>query len=140
MSDSRPDLAAAPLPYRAEPLPERSTADLMREAFDELRSLLRTEVALARDELRREVDRARTAAISLAVAALLGALALAMLFIAFAIYTFPSAWPALIVSLALFIGAAGAAALGLSTRPRDPLRETRDRLRTDVQALKERVA
>jgi uncharacterized membrane protein YqjE len=139
MSDYRPDLATT-APHRPDPRPDLSTVDLVREAFDELRSLLRTEVALARDELRREVERAKTAAISLAVAALLGALALGTLLVAFAVYIFPSALPALIVALALFIAAAVAAAVGLSTRPRDPLHETRERLRTDVQLLKERVA
>lgn len=135
MSDDLP----APTP-RPDLRAGLSTADLMREAIDELRSLLRAEVALARDELRREVERAKAAALSMAVAALLGVLALGALFIAFAIYIFPSALPALIVGLALLIGAAVAAAVGVTLRPRDPLHETRDRLRTDVQVLKERIA
>jgi uncharacterized membrane protein YqjE len=116
-----------------------STADLIREVIDESQSLLKTEVALARDEFRREVHELRVAAIAIGAAALLMTLGLAMLLVSL-ILAIPPHWlSALIAGLILVMMAAGAGLLGYSSLPKKPMEQTKERLETDVHMLKERV-
>jgi hypothetical protein len=55
---------------------ESSITELIRGALNDARDLVREEIALAKAELREEVSRARSAAISFTVAAIAGLLAL----------------------------------------------------------------
>src|SRR5262249_34933046 len=54
-------------PERLE-LEDASTADLVREAIDEAKELVRIEIELAKNEVEREIARAKRAAIGLAIA------------------------------------------------------------------------
>lgn len=93
------------------------------------------EVALAKDEMRRELRDAKAAGISLALGAVIALIGLTMLFVALGL-AFESAAVASLVIGAILLGAAGAAgAVGVLLAPRKPLGATRDRLRADVRAL-----
>ena len=63
---------------------DHSIADLLRNTFQDAQDLIRGEVALAKAELRQEVTRLRSAAASLAVAAVAGLVALIFLLTALA--------------------------------------------------------
>jgi uncharacterized membrane protein len=122
-----------------DPRPGVSTGDLIREAVDETRSLLKAEVALARDEFRAEVKEFKVAVAALAAAALLLVLGLAFLLMSL-ILSIPPHWlSALIAGLILVALAAGAGLLGYSLIPKKPMEKTKERLETDVHMLKERV-
>ncbi len=124
----------------ADPRPGMSIADLVREAIEESRTLLQTEVALARDELRDELVAARTAAISFGIAALLLTLGLAVLLCAAAL-ALPMHWlSALIIGVACLGIGSGAGLFAYRRLPKSPLPETRARLETDAQVLRERLA
>ena len=104
--------------------PEPSTADLMREVIDEAKELVTIEIALARDEARREIDAAKASAIALGAAAL----------------AIDVGWlPPLVIGLLLLVGAAIAGLVGYRGVPRRPLPDTRRRIGTDVRLLKERA-
>lgn len=119
---------------------EASTTDLLRELVDETRQLARAEIALARDELRREIQAARRGAIALGVTAVLALQGLALLLVALA-----TACPHPVLAAALLGGGllvfAGIALLyGYRQLPLRPLSDVRERLKTDVQVLKDQVA
>src|SRR5258706_15755369 len=61
---------------------QEPTTELLREAVDEARNLVRLEVALAKDELHTELRAARSAAIALGVALVAVVLAVATLLMA----------------------------------------------------------
>ena len=91
-------------------------------------------------DLRRELARARRAAIAIVSAIWLLGLSLAVLLVAFGLQIFPHPLPALILGLCLLAGAVVAAIIGYASRPKEPLKEAAERLKTDVQALKEQLA
>lgn len=115
--------------------PDISTTELVREALFEVRALFKTEMQLARDELRREAAKAGTMALAMGLALGLFTLAVGVFLVAFALLIFPRPLPALIVGAVLLLAAAGAALYGYRARPQKPLHDMRERLRTDVQAL-----
>jgi hypothetical protein len=120
---------------RAEP----STAELVREALNDGRRLIQLEVALAKDEVRRELVAARSGAITLGVSAVLAIVGVALLLVGLALAIFPGPVPALIIGVLLLVGAAVAAALGLKLLPKKPLDGTRKRLETDIEVIKDQV-
>ena len=63
---------------------DQSIADLLRTTFQDAQDLIRGEVALAKAELRHEVTRLRAAALSLAIAAMAGMIAVIFLLTAVA--------------------------------------------------------
>lgn len=119
---------------------EVSTVDLVKEAVGEARVLLRTEFALAKEEIRREMTGVRISAISFSVTAVLAFLGVSMLLIAWALAFFPNPIPSLIAGGVLLAGAAIAGLVGYRSVPKRPLEDTRARLETDVQIMKERLA
>jgi hypothetical protein len=135
-----PDRIATPADVQAGAPQTRSTAQLVREALDETRALVRAELALARDEVRREVAKAKVTAAAIGLSLVLLGLTVVMLSISFAIYTFPRALPALIFGLVLLGVALVAGLVGYAVRPRKPLAEAKERLQTDVRVLKESMA
>ncbi len=120
-----------------DPRPEASTTDLVREAVDEARELVRLEVALAKDEVRRELDGAKKAAVMAAVAAVAALLALAMLCVALALAIFPGPVPALVIGGLFVLGAAILGYVAYRKAPKQPLGETRRRLEGDARSIKE---
>ena len=58
---------------------EQSIADIVREALHDAQELVRSEMALARAEIRQEVSRVRTGAVALAGAAVAAVMALVFL-------------------------------------------------------------
>jgi hypothetical protein len=123
----------------SSPRARASAADLVRDAIDEARELVRLEVALARDEARTELYETRTGAIALGVTATLAILGLAMLLVAL-VLAIGSGWePPLICGLVLLACAALGAYVAWKTFPRQPLDETRRRLSADVSELRSRT-
>jgi hypothetical protein len=116
------------------------TVQLVREALDETRELVRLEVALAREELKGELTRAKAGAIALGTAGGLGVSAFTMFVVAVAV-AFALSWLAALVLGALLLMTAGAIGYaGYKAMPRKPLGETKGRIRSDLDKLKERIA
>ncbi|HVJ94484.1 MAG TPA: phage holin family protein [Labilithrix sp.] len=122
------------------PLDEVSTADLFREALDEAKELVRLEVELAKSEVEKEIARAKKAAIAIAVGLAAGVIVLSLLAVALVFALGGTALVALAVAGAfLFMGGAAAFA-GYSLLPKQPLEETRHRLRSEAMELGEHIA
>lgn len=102
--------------------------------------MIKTEIALARDEVRREVKGLVRGAVAFAVAAVLAVLALANMLIGWALAIEPHSAPAWIAAVVLLTAAGVAAFVGVRSLPKKPLDHTRERVQTDVQVLKETMA
>ena len=101
-----------------------STADLVREAMEGARELVRLEVALAKEEMKAELEHVQRAAVGLGIALASSVLVLCLLSVAL-----------------VFLVIGGVAALvGYSKLPKAPLERTRHRLETDMIQLKEHIA
>jgi uncharacterized membrane protein YqjE len=123
-----------------DPKPEMSTVELVKEAIDETRQLVKLEVELAKDEVRQELADAKRSAIMFGVAAVGALLAAAMLLVALALAIFPGPVPALIIGAVLIAMAAVLGFIGYKKVPKKPLEKTRRRLETDAQVIKEGMA
>jgi hypothetical protein len=121
------------------PRHEPTTAELVREAMSDARQLIQLEVQLARDDVKRELVAARSGAIALGVSALLVTLGLSLLLVAIALFIFPGPVPALILGLVLLAAAGVGASVGVKLLPKKPLEDTRRRLETDIEAVKDQV-
>lgn len=119
---------------------EASTADLVREALEDAKELVRVEVAFATSEIEAQVTRAKVAAIGIGVAC--GALLLVLCMLAVALVLALGGTPtvALLVAAAWVVVGGVAAAIGYALMPKKPLERTRERLKNDVGQLKERIA
>jgi uncharacterized membrane protein len=131
-----------PVPSSRSPqeLEEASTAELFKEAMDEARQLVRLEVALAKEEVKHELVSAKRAAVAFGVAAAASLVVLALLAMALVLALGGTAVTALLVALAFLVVAGGAAYAGYSMLPKQPMEQTRRRLQTDLNQLKEHVA
>jgi hypothetical protein len=121
------------------PPEDASAGELVREAVDEARYLVRLEVALAREEVKREVGAAKNAGIAFGAAAVASVLGLSLILVALALAIFPGPLPALVMGLILVAAGALAGMTGVKLLPKKPLVETRHRLETDFETLKEHV-
>jgi hypothetical protein len=130
-----------PLDSRVEqvPPPHTSSVALIREAMDEARQLIVLEVALAKDEVKREALATKSAGIALAVGAAALLVGLSLLLVALALAIFPGPIPSLVLGLVLIAAAAIAGVAGVKLLPKKPLGETRRRLETDIEDVKERI-
>lgn len=117
---------------------QEPTTDLLREAVDEARTLVRLEVALARDELRSELKAAKGAAIAGGVAIVAAVLSLATLIALVVVALGPIGGLILFGALVAVAAIAGLTAYRLA--PKKPLEATRKRLEGDVDKLKEHMA
>lgn len=122
-----------------DPRPDASTTELLREAIEETRELVKLEVELAKDEVREELADAKRAAIMFGVAAVAALLAAAMLFVALALAIFPGPVPALVIGGALIVTAAVLGLVAWRRTPKKPLGRTQRRLETDARVLKEGI-
>lgn len=123
-----------------DPDPNVSTVALVKEAMDEARALLKTEIALARDEAQQQIDAVKTAGIAMGSAAVAAILGLSMLLVALVMAVFPHALAALLTGIILLVGAGVSAFIGYGRLPKKPLAQTQQRLEADAQVLKERIA
>jgi hypothetical protein len=125
----------------AEETRQERTAELLREAIDETRELGRLEVELAKEELWTELRSAKLGAITIGAGAGAALTGVAMCFVAIAM-AFRMEWlAALIIGGILLVLGAALAIGGYTALPRRPLLgETRERIGTDLEQLKERVA
>lgn len=128
-----------PTPERL-PLEEASTRDLVREALDEAKELVRIEVALAKNEVKSELVHLKRAAIGFGISAVCALLLLSTLILALVIALGGTVVAALgVAAVLLVIGGIGAYA-GYVMLPKKPLERTRNRLETNVNQLKEHFA
>lgn len=123
-----------------DPRPDVSTVDLVKEAIDESKALLMSEIALARNEAKRDLAAFKRGAISLASAAVAANLGVALLLVAMVLSTGAPALAALIAGGVLLLGAGIAGGIGYKLMPKKPMQQTQERLRVDAQVLKERIA
>lgn len=123
-----------------DPRPDASTTDLVREALDEARQLVKLEVELAKQEVREELKEAKRAAVMFGIAAVAALLAAAMMFVALALAIFPGPVPALVIAVVLVAAAAVLGLVAWKTAPKKPLDRTRRRLETDKDVIKEGLA
>jgi uncharacterized membrane protein YqjE len=122
-----------------DPHAAATTPQLLREAIDESKALVKLEIALAKDEVREEMAQAKTAAIAAGASVGLAILGVGMLLVALALAIFPGPWPAFVIGLVLLAAAAGSALAGYTRVPKKPMDRTKQRLEADVKILKERV-
>src|SRR5262245_54923099 len=101
-----------PIDDERQQLREEGTTELLGELFDDAKDLMREDLALAKKELQREVDKATAAAKALAAGAVLGLIAATVF--AYALVALLSqvmaAWVAALIVTAL-IGVASGVAL-----------------------------
>ena len=122
------------------PLEEASTADLVREALDEAKELVRLEVAIAKDEVKKEVKQAKAAAIGFGVALAAALVMLSLLAMAIVLAVGGTAVAALVVAGAFLVVSGIAAYLGYSMLPKKPLDRAITNVKRDVSQLKEHIA
>jgi uncharacterized membrane protein YqjE len=115
-----------------------STGDLLREAVNDAKTLVRIEVELAKSEVRQEIRAAKGAAIALGIATVAALLGLGALLAAAVVALGPIG--GLVLGVALLVVAAVLGAIGYKRLPSKPLDHTRKRLEGDVRTLKEHVA
>lgn len=130
---------SSPVPNPATP-DEASTADLVREAVEEGRELVRLEVALAKEEMKIELKQLERAAISGGVAVAASLLSLSSLAVAVILAFGATVLAALLVALGFVVVAGAAGLAGYGMLPKVPLEKTRHRFETDLSQLKEHIA
>lgn len=121
-------------------LEEASTADLVREALDEAKELVRIEIEIAKNEVEKEIAQAKKAAVGFGVALAAGVLVLCLLAVALVLALGGTPLAAIGVAGVLLVAGGAAAFTGYSLLPKKPLEQTRYRLKSDVAQLKEHVA
>lgn len=123
-----------------EPLEEASTADLVKDVLTEARELVKLEVDLAKNEVKKEVKELERSAIAFAVGLVAALLFLTMLAVALVVALGGTSLAAIGVGIVFATVAGVAAWIGWGKLPKKPLDQTRRRLQTDIQQLKEHVA
>lgn len=113
------------------------TGEIARQLMAETRELIQLEVRLAKAEAKAEIGRALGAVIAGGVAVALLLLGLSVLLMALVLALGDGAMGALVIGLVL-LGLAGAAAVyAYVSLPKSFLRQTRGRLKDDLNRLKE---
>jgi uncharacterized membrane protein YqjE len=120
-----------------DPLPDVSTAELIKEAVGEARELLQKEIALAKDEAKQQVAAAKHVGMVWGAGTALLLLGLSMLLVALVLAIAPQPVPALVTGGVLLVLAGIAAAVGYKLLPTRPLSRTQKRLRQDLEAIKD---
>ncbi len=111
----------------------------MRQVLEETKELVRLETNLAREELQGDLVQLKSAAILGGGALLCAVLTLAALLVAVILALGASGGVALIVAAVTLLAASGLAALAYQRVPKPPLARTRERLKSDVNQLKEHI-
>jgi hypothetical protein len=121
---------------RQDPLTNASTAELVARLADEAKALVKTEVALAKAEIRTEWKDQLKMASGFAAAAVLALVTVTLLFVAIALglaETLPGWSAALLVAAGTFALGAIAGAIGWSYRVRKLLPRTQRTIEEDAQ-------
>ena len=114
--------------------------ELIREAIGDTGELVRIEVALARDELRREIEAAKASAVAFGAAAAVSVAAFTMFMVAVVLALRVGWVGALVVGAILLVGAVTLGLIGWKAMPTSPMGQTKGRLQANVAQLKERIA
>jgi Putative Actinobacterial Holin-X, holin superfamily III len=117
-----------------------ATADLVRDAVTATRHLVEVEVALAKDEVRREIQATKTAGITLAAGAVAAISALAALLVALAMAIEPGPISLLVTGGILLLGSGAAIAAGTKMLPKKLLPVTARRVENDIRTVKEHAS
>jgi hypothetical protein len=120
-----------------------SLPELMGEIRDQVTLLVRKQLDLAKTELRADIKSEAVMAGGLGVAAVLGIVTLAMLFVTatFALSVVLPGWAAALIVTGFALLLTGAATLfAWSRRVRAPLKRTRETLKEDLRWTKQRLA
>ena len=128
-----------PLPVNAGGLSNR---ELWKTLLSDATELVKTEVALAKSELRRDMKQEATMAAGIGAGALLAYAGIILLFVTvvLALASVMPAWgAALLVTGLLFAAAAASAAIGWARRVRTPLERTRREAQATLALAKERI-
>ena len=119
---------------------ELTAVELVETAFREAKELVTIEVALAKDELSKEVKATATAATGFAVAGACVVVMLALLGMALVLVLGGTPLIAAAVAGGFLVLALVAAVVGYSLLPKKPLARTRQHLTDDLNQLREHVA
>lgn len=122
------------------PLEQASTVDLVKEALDEAKELVRLEVEIAKDEVKQEVAQTKKAAIGFGVALAFGLVVLSLLAVAIVLAVGGTAGAALAVAGVFLVLGGIAGYVGYTMVPKKPLDKTMSRVKRDVNQLKEHIA
>ena len=120
-----------------------STKELLKTLVGDVTELIKTEVALAKAELRRDLKAEAVAATGLGAAALLAYAGIILLFVTAIIalgQVLPLWGAALLVTGLVFAAAIAAAAIGWAKRVRKPMERTRREAQANLAMAKERLA
>jgi hypothetical protein len=117
---------------------EIPTTELLKDAIEQAKELTKLEIALAKDEMIREVTGLKNGAILLGVAAGLGSVGLTLVIVAGALLL-GSLYVALGIGVAIVVAAAICGATGWGRLPKKPMGLTAERMKADVRDLKERM-
>jgi uncharacterized membrane protein YqjE len=116
------------------------TTVLVKEMFGETRKLVKVEVALAVQDAKGELRKAKRAGIAAGIGLVTSILMLAMLCVAVVLAFGGTVLAALLVAAALFVITAGVGLYAYSAAPKKPLEHTRRRFESDLEELKEHIA
>jgi hypothetical protein len=128
-----------PLPVNPGSLSNR---DLWKTLLSDATELARTEVTLAKTELRRDLKQEATMAAGVGAGALLGYAGIILLFVTviLALGQVMAPWGAALVVTGLVFAAAGASAgMGWARRVRNPLERTRREAQATLALARERI-
>jgi hypothetical protein len=117
-----------------------ATADLVRDAVTDARRLVEVEVALAKDEVRKEILATKSAGVTLGAGAVAAVLALAVLLVALATAIEPGPTGLLLTGAILLLGSGAAIAAGIKMLPKKLLPVTVRRVEEDIRTVKEHAA
>jgi uncharacterized membrane protein YqjE len=126
-------------------LRDATTPELLGALVRETAELVRTEVALARAEVKADIQRELRAAIGIGIAAVCALVVLTLVLVAIALAiadaTRLTEWAAvLLIALPVFTIGVVAGVIGFSRRVRAPLVRTQRTLKENVRWAKERLA
>lgn len=131
---------------RMQPPPERlameeaSTRDLVMEALDEAKELVKLEVALAKSEMTAELEQAKKSAVAFSITAVFAGMALCLFAVALVLALGGTALVAVLVASGFLGIGLIAGGIGYFMLPTHPFEHTRQRLESDLRELKEHLA
>ncbi|MDO9019465.1 MAG: phage holin family protein [Deltaproteobacteria bacterium] len=115
-------------------------SELLRDALGDARELVKLEVELATDEVKKHAAEALRAAVAFGVAVAAAVVALALFAVALVLALGGTAAIAAAVGGGFVVVAGAAAAFGYSALPKRPMEATRSRVRSDMEMIKENLA